>query len=264
MEGLKSYLTKLYDSRYFWSHLARNDLKSRFRRSKLGMIWIVLQPFCLTIIMSVVFSTVFHQELGDYLAYILSGIVVWDLISASIIAGGSCILNSEQYIRQFNHPITIYTLRYTLLNAITFSIEINALIFWVLISKPSNLIFGFLTLPLTMILYFFLAWPITTIAGYSNTKYRDYPQVMALVMQTIWYLSPVFFKKEQFSSSRLLNQLFDLNPITHILNLIRDPFLYGRLPSAKSYGYVVLTIIVFGLLAYRCNKKNEKKIIFYL
>lgn len=107
MNGLKVYLSKVYNSRYFWSHLARNDLKSRFRRSKLGMMWIVLQPFFLTIIMSAVFSTVFRTDMGEYLAYILSGIVVWDLISSSTIAGGGCILNSEQYIRQFNHPITI-------------------------------------------------------------------------------------------------------------------------------------------------------------
>lgn len=264
MNGLKVYLNKVYDSRYFWSHLARNDLKSRFRRSKLGMMWIVLQPFFLTIIMSAVFSTVFRQDMGEYLAYILSGIVVWDLISSSTIAGGSCILNSEQYIRQFNHPITIYTLRYALLNIITFAIEINALVFWVILSKPLNLVLGFLTLPLTLFLYFLLAWPITTIAGYSNTKYRDYPQVMALVMQTIWYLSPVFFKKEQFTSNKALSKLFDLNPITHVLSLVREPFLYGRLPSAYNYAYVLLTIVVFGFFAYKINQKNEKKIIFYL
>ena len=264
MEAFKIYLIKLYRSRYFWSHLAMNDLKSRFRRSKLGMIWIILQPFFLTIIMSLVFSTVFQQELGEYLIYILSGIVVWDLISASTISGGGCILNSEQYIRQFNHPITIYTLRYTVLNTITFAIEINALFFWILISKPFNLIIGILTLPLTLILYFLLAWPVTTIAGYLNTKYRDYPQVMALVMQTIWYLSPVFFKKEQFLSNKMLSLLFDLNPITHILSLIREPLLYGKLPSLHNYGYVLLTIAVFGYWAYIVNKKNEKKIIFYL
>jgi lipopolysaccharide transport system permease protein len=214
--------------------------------------------------MSLVFSTVFRQQLGEYLIYILSGIVVWDLISSSTISGGGCILNSEQYIRQFNHPITIYTLRYALLNTITFAIEINALFFWILISRPFNLIIGLLTLPLTLVLYFLLAWPVTTIAGYLNAKYRDYPQVMALVMQTIWYLSPVFFKKEQFLSNKMLSLFFDLNPITHILSLIREPLLYGKMPSIQNYGYVLLTILIFSFWAYKVNKNNEKKIIFYL
>lgn len=264
MNEVKEYLLKLYNSRYFWTHLVRNDLNSRFRRSKLGMLWIIVQPFFLTIIMAFVFSTVFKQSLGEYAIYILSGIIVWDLISASTTSAGTCIMASEQYIRQFNHPISIYTLRYALLNTITFLIEINALVIWVIINNPFNLIVGLLTLPLTAILYFGIAWPITTIAGYSNTKYRDYPQIMALVMQTIWYLSPVFFKSEQFTSNVYLAKMFNWNPITHILNLVREPFLYGRFPSFANYSYVVGIICIFGLWAYFVNKKNSKKVIFYL
>lgn len=261
---MREYWKKIYKTRYFWSHLTKNDLNARFRRSKLGILWLVVQPFILTIIMATVFSTVFRQELGEYLIYILSGMVVWDLISSSTISAGSCIMASEQYIRQYNHPITIYTLRFALLNTVSFVIEINALILLCIIMKPINIIFGVLTLPLTTCLYFCLAWSVTTIAGYSNTKYRDYPQIMALIMQTIWYLSPVFFKKEQFTSNEVLLKFFDLNPITHILNLVREPFLYGRMPEAKSYLFTIGCILFFSIWAFLVNRKNEKTIIFYL
>ncbi|SHO47116.1 ABC transporter permease [Anaerocolumna xylanovorans] len=261
---MKQYLIKVYETRYFWSHLAKCDLKSRFRRSKLGLLWAVLQPFFLTIIMAFVFSTVFNQPLGEYMLYILSGMVVWDIVMASTVAGGSCLLCSEQYIRQFNHPITIYSLRYTVLNTITFMIEIIALIIWVLVYAPINLVFALMTLPLTVILLFFLAWALTTLAGYLNTKYRDYPQIMALLMQAIWYLSPVFFKEEMFMSRPFLKKMFQLNPLTHILDLIRKPFIYGEMPSITNYLFTIGTIAVLGLLAYRINKRNEKKIIFYL
>ena len=261
---MKEYWKKIYKTRYFWSHLAKNDLLVRFRRSKLGIMWVVIQPFILTIIMTLVFSTVFGQELGEYLLYILSGIVVWDLLSASTISAGNSLMASEQYIRQFNHPITIYTLRSSLLNTTIFVIEINALIIWCLFMEPVNILFGLITLPLTALLYFMLAWALSTIAAYANTKYRDYPQIMSLVMQAIWYVSPVFFKKEQFSSNQLFMELFDLNPITHILNLVREPFLYGRMPGVESYLFVSGCIIFFAVWAYRMNKRNEKTIIFYL
>lgn len=260
---MKEYWKKIYRTRYFWSHLAKNDLNARFRRSKLGILWLVLQPFILTIIMAIVFSTIFKQELGEYALYILSGIVVWDLLSNSIIGGGSSIMGSEQYIRQFSHPITIYTLKYAVLNVVTFAIELLSLVLWVLIMKPINLILAVWTVPLTIMLYFAVAWELTTIAGYSNTKYRDYPQIMALVMQAIWYVSPVFFKQELFMSSPAMTLLFQLNPITHLLNLVREPFVYGVMPSPISYLYVLVVIVVFGFWAYRVNKKNEKKIIFY-
>ena len=261
---MEEYWKRIWKTRYFWSHLARCELKSRFRRSKLGLLWTVFQPLILTLIMAFVFSTIFQQTLGDYAVYILSGIVVWDLMTGSVVAGGSSILSAEQYVRQFNHPITIYSLRSAVLNIITFCIEAIALALWILAIRPANIMLWLVTFPLTVVLFFMLAWPLTTIAGYSNCKYRDYPQIMMLVMQAFWYVSPVMFQRQMFESNPNLRWFYHHNPITHILNLIRNPFLYGELPSLLDYFYTLFTIIIFTLWAYQINKKNEKKIIFYL
>lgn len=261
---MKEYWHKIYKTRYFWSHLARCELKARFRRSKLGLIWTVLQPLFLTMIMACVFSIVFKQPLGEYAVYILSGIVVWNLISASIVGGGNSILSAEQYIRQFNHPVTIYTLRSAVLNIVTFLIEMIALAIWVAFNGISNLLLGIITLPLTITIYFILSWACTTIAGFSNCKYRDYPQVMALCMQALWYVSPVMFQRQIFESNDKLKLLYELNPVSHVLNLVRNPMLYGKMPSLLDYVYTIVLMLLVTLWAYFVNKKNGKKIIFYL
>lgn len=261
---MKEYWKKIYKTRFFWSHLAMNDLVSRFRRSKLGILWTVIQPLFLTIILSVVFGVVFNQPLGEYSMYILSGIVVWDMMQASVVGGGNSLFGSEQYIRQFNHPITIYTLRYSLLNITIFLLELVALIIWVLFFRPENLILAFFTVPLTLLLYFPMIWSLSTIAGYSGAKYRDYPQIMLLVMQMLYYLSPVFFKQEMFMSSPVLTLLLEWNPITHILNLLRAPFVYMQMPSIRDYIFVMATDIVVILWAVWVNRNNAKKVIFYL
>lgn len=261
---MKSYIQKVYKTRYFWSHLAMNDLNSRFRRSKLGLLWTVIQPLFLTLILSVVFSVVFKQKMKDYSVYILSGIVVWNMLQASVVGGANCLFQSEQYIRQFNHPITIYTLRYALLTLVTFLLELIALVVWVLFFQPVNLILGVLTLPLTLVLYFPIIWCLSTIAGYLGTKYRDYPQIMVLVMQMLYYLSPVFFKQEMFMASEFLRIMFVWNPVSRLLNLIRMPFVYMQFPTWVDYLYVLILDIMLVLFTKAVNKKNEKKLIFYL
>ena len=261
---MKLYLQKIYNTRYFWTHLAICELKARFRRTKLGLLWTILQPLFLTMIMAFVFSTIFRQPLGEYAMYILSGTVVWNLANASAIGGGNSILSAEQYIRQFNHPITIYTLRSSVLNIITFVIELIALGIWVLIRYPLNIFMGLLTLPLTAVLLFALSWGITTVAGYSGCKYRDYPQIMSLLMQALWYVSPVMFKKDIFETNQYMHILYEYNPVTHILNLIRNPWLYNKFPQIRDYAFTVITIIIFALWALYINMKNQKKIIFYL
>lgn len=261
---MREYIQKVYKTRYFWSHLAMNDLNSRFRRSKLGLLWCVLQPLFFTLILTVVFSTVFHQEIKEYSVYILSGLVVWDMLQASIVGGGNCLFQSEQYIRQFNHPLTIYSLRYSLLTVITFLLELIALVIWVAFFQPISLLFAIVTVPLTLSLYFPMIWGLATIAGYMGAKYRDYSQIMSLVMQMLYYLSPVFFQKEMFMTSEFLQRIFEWNPITHLLNLVRMPFVYMEFPTYITYLYVLLLDVFIVFLAKHVNKKNEKKLIFYL
>lgn len=257
-------MKKIYRTRYFWAHLVRAELKNKFRRSKLGILWTFMNPLLLTVLMSTVFGTVFNMSFADYAPYVLSGLIVWELISGSFIGGGHSIMTGEQYIRQFNHPIIIYTLKSALVFTITFVIAMASLVVWMLILSPQNVILGIITLPLTTFLYFLMSWSITTIAGFTNTKYRDYPQVMALVIQAVWYVSPVFFKEEMFTSNPVLKNFFNMNPVTHLLALVREPFLNGEMPSLSDYGFTVGTIFVLALIAIWVNKKNHKNVIFYL
>lgn len=259
-----SYIKKLYDSRYFWFFLAKKEIKFKYRRSKLGGLWMMIQPLALTLILSFVFSTIFNQPMGEYALYVLSGLVVWDLIMSAFNAGGQSLISVEAYIRQFNHPKTIYTLRTAIVFTYTFVVELLGLIIWLLLIKPENVLFGLITLPLTVLLVFLFSWEVTTIAAYTNSKYYDYPQLIALIMQAVYFISPIFLQTETFVNKAGLNALYTYNPITHFLNLIREPFLYKRMPALFDYGFVVVVLLVFGMIAYLVNRKNEKTVIFYL
>ena len=261
---MKNYIKKLYESRFFWTHLARIELKNKFRRSKLGILWTFISPLCLTAIMATVFAVAFQSDIIDYAPYILSGLLFWEVLNSALQAGANSIIANGAYIQQFNHPITIYTLKSAIVYVINFIISMISLEIWVCFINPQNLFLGFFTLPLTAIIIFGIAWAGSTIAAYINTKYRDYPQMIPLIMQTLWYVSPVFFQEDMFESNALLYAWFQYNPITHLLFLIRKPFLYGVLPSIGDYLYGIAVVLILTLWAYYLNKKNQENIIFYI
>lgn len=261
---MASYLKKVYDSRYFWIFLAIKDIKFKYRRSKLGGLWMMIQPLALTLILSFVFSTIFNQPMGDYALYVLSGLVVWDLILSSFSSGGQSLISVEAYIRQFNHPKTIYTLRSAIVYTYTFLVELLGLVLWLLILKPGNVLFGLMTLPITIVFVFIFAWEVTTIAAYTNAKYYDYPQLIGLILQAVYFVSPIFLQTEVFINKAGLKTLYEFNPITHFLNLVREPFLYRRMPTLFDYGFVLGVLVIIGIIAYLINRKNEKKVIFYI
>lgn len=260
----KKYWQTIYELRYFILHLVKLDLRNKFRRSKLGMIWTFLSPLCLTLIMATVFATVFHNDIVTYAPYILSGMLFWDVVSSAFQAGGYSIISNQFFIRQINHPYSIYTLKSAIVYIITFLIALISLMIWLIFINPTGILLGIAFLPPALIIYFLIAWAGTTIAGYTCAKYRDYPMMVPLVMQALWYVSPVFFQESMFEANEWIYALFTYSPITRLLNLIREPFLYTRVPSWMDYGISLAFVAILGLFAYRISQKNRNEIIFYL
>lgn len=261
---MKNYWKRIYDSRYFWTYFAKIDLKNKFRKSKLGVLWLCVSPLCLMGIMVLVFGTAFNYDYGEYAPYILSGILFWNIVTESFLGGASCIIGSVAYIKQFNHPISIYPLKAAITCIISYSISLLALVSLIVFDEPINLWVVAVTILPTLLLYFLFSWFGGIISGYIGTKYRDYPQLSALLLQAIWYISPVFFMESQFDSDSFMRTFFYYNPNTHLLNLIRKPFLEGTIPGVDDYIISVLFIILLGAVSFILNRKNEKDIIFYI
>lgn len=264
VKEISIYWKRIYDSRYFWLHLALMDLRNKFRRSKLGILWVCVSPLGLMGIMTVVFGTVFHEEISSYAPYVLSGLLFWTIVTDSLIAGWSSISGNEPYIRQFNHPVIIYPLEKAIASIISFAISMLSLVAIVLFTNPYNVVIGILTMPITIIIYFTLGWCGTIISAFIGTKYRDYPQLITLLLQAVWYISPVFLQESVFQSNPVLYRVYIYNPITHLLKLIRTPFLDGKVPSVENYAVSLGLMVIFAAIAILSDKKNEKNIIFYV
>ena len=264
VESIKNYWRRVYEARFFWLHLSKMDLKNKFRRSKLGILWVCVNPFCLMMIMSVVFGTVFHQEMRTYAPYVLSVLLFWNVVTEGLITGASVIIGCDPYIRQFNHPVIIYPIKATITSLSCFVISTLALGVLEIFISPVNVLIGYISLPLTLLIYFGFGLSCCIIASFIGTKYRDYPQIISLTLQAVWYLSPVFFQESMFMGNKYLYLVFIMNPLTHLLKLLRCPFLDGTMPSLVNYAVSIGTVAFLGLIAYIINKRCSKDIIFYI
>lgn len=214
------------------------------------------------LMITLIFGNLFGIPMQDFAPYVFSGLIVWEFILGSALAGCNSLLVSEAYIKQFRHPLAIYPLKTTLVQVATFMIAVQAMFLWLLVTDSTNLLLGVITLPITIICLFLLGWPIAILTSSVNLKYRDFAQVLGLIMQLLWYMSPVFFMPEMFRARQLV-ALLEYNPVTHILNLVRAPLLEGSLPSAIDFGYVFGLIILLYALAIWRMRRVEKTLIYY-
>src|SRR5437588_5938152 len=119
-----AYLQAIWRCRYFWTSLVKMDLRTRYRRSILGMGWSLLHPIAMTIIFTLVFQHLMmpNGQGGEYASFLLAGLATWNYIMSSTTQGCQCFFGGEAYIRQYPAPLAIYPLRTTLGGMIHFLI----------------------------------------------------------------------------------------------------------------------------------------------
>lgn len=257
------YFNGIWNARYFWVHLSLSDLRSRWRRSFFGILWTIIQPLGMTLLLAIVFGRIFKTEITEYAPYILSGMILWEFISVSAIGGSLAFVQADAYIKQCHHPLAIYTLRTVLTNLTVLLLASFGLVGWVMVVMPQN--FGLTWLAALSIypIIVLLAWPMATLLAYIATRFRDLPHALGLVLQAMWFVSPIYFEAKVFRGGEL-HGLVDYNPIYHMLEIVRAPLLRGEWPSASNYTYCFGVIAVLTLLAWLVGREAEKKVIFYL
>lgn len=263
MIKIREYIINIYKARYFWLHLVKSELMFKYRRSFFGMLWTLLHPLLLTTLLAIVFGAIFHSPFLQFAPFVYSGITVWDFLIASVMTGSNCIINAEAYIRQFKHPLAIYSLKQALVCTINFMIAGFGLLIWCSVMYPEHILISLIALPISLVFYVVLSWSITTLVAFVNVKFRDFQQFIVIIMQAIWFVSPVYFEPKIFVAAGLTD-LIVYNPVTHILNLVRKPLMEGCFPDMMDYLFVIGMILILGILSVNKIKKDEKELIYFL
>ncbi len=63
--------------------LVDREIKRKYARSFLGVIWSVLNPLMTMAVMSMIFSTIFKRTIENYPIYYLTGTIFWQLFSGA-------------------------------------------------------------------------------------------------------------------------------------------------------------------------------------
>ncbi|MEN6458105.1 MAG: ABC transporter permease [Thermoguttaceae bacterium] len=261
---MTGYFSEIWRLRHFWLALVRIDLRNRYRRSMIGIGWSLLHPIAMTVVLCVVFSRLFGQDVRTFAPFLLTGLTLWGFITAVVMQGCQCFFQGESYIRQQPAPLAIYPLRTTLGAGFHFllGLGIAAVLVWC-VNGFGNLP-ALLSLVPTFALLFVVGWSLAICAGLVNVMFQDSQHLIEVLMQVLFYVTPIIYRPEMLLKRNLMSWFVRLNPFAALLELIRQPLLEGTLPSSWAVGVGLLTgfvMVAVAALALRCF---EKRIIFYL
>jgi lipopolysaccharide transport system permease protein len=266
-----NYLKEIYGCRYFWLSLVKMDLRTRYRRSVLGIGWSLLNPIAMTIILTTVFHTMFKLPIKEYALYLITGLATWQYVLNVSLHGCQCFFLGEQYIRQHPAPLAIYPLRTALGGTVHFLMALTVVLFMAAYFNggfpgPEQ----FISLFPSVMLLFILGWSLAVLTGSFNVMFQDTQHLAEVGFQILFYATPIMYKLPQLAGDAdnpeksLLIQLMAYNPLVAFLDLIRMPILNNQVPSLATYGTAILSVSILASAASAMLVKQQKRLIFYL
>jgi ABC-type polysaccharide/polyol phosphate export permease len=261
---MAAYLKAVWNCRFFWLSLVRLDLRNRYRGSFLGVGWSLLQPIAMTVIICTMFSTIFHAD-KDFPPFVLVGMTFWAFFVSSTISGCQCFFQAEGYMRQHPAPLAIYPLRTVLGAAFHFLLGMIVVIpvAWYFIGNLNAV--GLLSLIPALFLLLILGWCLAVIGGLMNVYFQDTQHLTEILFQILFYVTPIMYPPEMLRhATPRLARLLDYNPLVWFLNLVRDPIIYGRVPSPQSYMLASLVVLSLATIASVSLARCGRRVIFLL
>jgi len=248
--------------RYFIVSSIKTEFKSRFARSKFGGLWMVLHPLALVLIYALILSQIMTAKLPEvtssyaYPIYILSGMVGWTLFSEILGRSLTIFIDNGNLLKKMKFPKLALPL------IVMGSGFINFLILFTMMF----VVFGFLGhipyhallwIPLLVILTIALAIGIGLFFGTLNVFIRDVGQVMNIVLQFWFWLTPIVYMASIIPAK--YHSLLMLNPMSGITMGYQNILLYDKAPDLSLLIYPSAFALVFLALAMVIFKKASEE-----
>jgi lipopolysaccharide transport system permease protein len=220
-------LVKSLQAWRLWSLLGWIEIRQRYARSSLGPFWLTISMGVLICTFGVVYGALFGQPLADYLPMVGCGLVIWTFFSTSVSEGSQAYISSVNFIRQVRTTRYIYVLQVLWRNSVIFAHNIIIIMIMIVFFGVKSWLALICFFPGFLLLVINAFW-IGALTGLLSARFRDFPQIVAALLQVSFYATPILFKGDMLQGEHYW--IVQYNPLAYLIDVVRQP-LTGEVPD---------------------------------
>lgn len=258
---------ELWQNRELIWKLAKNDFKTRYAGSYLGIVWAFVQPIITVILYWFVFTIAIPSRAttlnGDvqipYVLWLIAGIVPWFYFSEAISSGTSALL-------EYNYLVKKVVFKISILPIIKIISALFVHIFFVAFTLILFACYGMYPDLYTLQIFYYTGCMFVFVLGLSYITcsivifFRDLGQIISIMLQVgiwatpiLWNLNSMLKDHPQWS---WMKYLFKLNPMNYIVegyrNALIDKIWFWETFFSTSYFWILtLCVFAFGALVFK-------------
>ncbi|MDL2302092.1 ABC transporter permease [Lachnospiraceae bacterium OttesenSCG-928-D06] len=241
-----------YDSKikqYFFviKELVSREIKRKYARSNLGILWSVLNPLLSMVVMSMIFTTIFKRNIENFPIYYLTGSIFWNLFTGATNSAMTALVDNKNMLIKVKLPTEIFPLARSCTALTNFGYSLVAYVIMLIVFRVTPSI-TMLLLPVYAILLFLFSLGIGNILSILYVFFGDIKHLYSVIL-TIWmYCSAIFYPVS--STAGTMQKVILANPVYTFIAAARKCVLEGGVPTKLEW----LQMLVWSLGIYLIGK----------
>jgi ABC-type polysaccharide/polyol phosphate export permease len=239
-------LIALVKYRELLSQFVVRSIKTRYKRSFLGVVWTLLNPLLTMIVLSVVFSTLFRFNIPHYSVYLLSGIVAWNFFSSATNQAMAEMAINGGLMNRIYLPKAVIVVSSIGTAMVNLGFSFIPLILIALVTAaPVNL--SILSILLGAVLLLMFSLGVGLILATLAIFFADMIPVYEVLLSVWFYSTPIIYPLDIIPAQWIW--LFKLNPMYYLIDLFRQPMFSGTVAPVETWliaSFCAVVVLVIG------------------
>lgn len=259
---MKEKISTFWRYRFLLSNLINRDIKVKYRRSKLGILWSVLNPLLMMCVMTLVFSHIFRFGIENYAVYILSGQLIFNYFTESTTMSMESVIGYSPLIKKVYVPKYIFPLEKSCFAFVNMVFSLIALVVVMFLTGASFYpTFVLAVYPLFTLFFFSLG--VGLFLSSSAIFFRDIIHLWSVFTTALMYASAIIYPVSMLEGS-LMGYLIYLNPIFWYIDAFRQVTIYGNMLSIAHIVVCAACAVISVIVGSMVFKKGQDKFILYI
>jgi lipopolysaccharide transport system permease protein len=229
--------------------LARRDVLGRYKGASFGLLWSLISPFLLLMVYTFAFGTVMRGrwpqiESGEtsFAIILFAGLIVHGLFAECLVRAPTLIVGNTNFVKRVIFPLEI--LPWPMVLSALFHAFMNVVVFILLrLALDGDFDWTIVLLPLVLMPMVVLTLGVSWFLASLGVYMRDITQVTGVLSMALLFLSSALMPVESVPES--YRWVFQINPLTVIIDQARNVMLWGRQPDWATLGvYLGVSLIV--------------------
>ncbi len=242
-------------------NLVTKDIKTKYRRSVLGLLWSVLNPLLMMLVLTAVFSSIIRVQVeGGFALFYLTGYIMFNFVSEATGFSLYSITNAAALIKKVYIPKYIFPLEKSIFSFVNMLFSLLAFVIVFVVFTISGTTMPHLTMllfPLPLLYLFVFCLGLCLILSCLLVFFRDIGHIWSILL-TVWmYASPILYPITLVPD--WLASFIRLNPLYYYIDYFRNIMIYGTMPTLTENLICIcysLSMLLLGIVVFRKSQDN--------